>query len=76
MGPVVNICALSLGLTAFASWTLSHSAVPRRVGWVNLLGGVGILALFFSIADDVELEMHFHPPNCFMMSSRFRVYIC
>jgi hypothetical protein len=50
MGPGVNICALSVGLAAFAGWTLSRfTAMPRRVGWVNLLGGVGILALFFSI---------------------------
>lgn len=38
-----------LSLTAFAGWTLSSLTVPRRVGWVNLLGAVGILALFFSI---------------------------
>ena len=64
MGPSVNICALSLGLAAFAGWTLFQFAVPRRVGWVNLLGGVSILVPFFSILppDDVELEMHFHAP--------------
>jgi hypothetical protein len=45
----INICALLVGLAAFAGWTLSRFSVPRRVGWVNLLGGVGILALFFSI---------------------------
>jgi hypothetical protein len=49
MGSGVNICALLAGLAAFAGWTLSRFTVPRRVGWVNLLGGVGILALFFSI---------------------------
>lgn len=49
MGSGVNICALLAGLAAFAGWTLSCLTVPRRVGWVNLLGGVGILALFFSI---------------------------
>ncbi len=37
MGPVVNICALLVGLAVFAAWTLSQFAVPRRVGWVNLL---------------------------------------
>jgi hypothetical protein len=47
MGPGVNICALLVGLAAFAGWTLSRFTVPRRVGWVNLLGGVDILALFF-----------------------------
>ena len=64
MVPAVNICALSLGLAAFAGWTLSQFAVPRLVGRVDLLGGVGILALFFSIVspDDVELEMYFHAP--------------
>lgn len=49
MGSGVNICALLVGLAAFASWTVSRFTVPRRVGWVNFLGGVGILALFFSI---------------------------
>jgi hypothetical protein len=49
MGSGVNICALLVGLAAFASWTVSLFTVPRRVGWVNFLGGVGILALFFSI---------------------------
>jgi hypothetical protein len=49
MGPGVNIYALLVGLAAFAGWTVSRFTVPRRVGWVNFLGGVGILALFFSI---------------------------
>ena len=49
MGGSVNICALLGGLAAFAGWTLSRSTVPWRTGWVNLLGGLGILALFFSI---------------------------
>ncbi len=61
MGSSVNICALLVGLTAFAGWTLSRFTVPRRVGWVNLLGGVGILALFFSIVspddDGFQQEM-------------------
>jgi hypothetical protein len=50
MGSGVNSCALLVGLAAFAGWTLFRSTVPRRMGWVNWLGGVGILALFFSIA--------------------------
>jgi hypothetical protein len=50
MGASVNICALLVGLAAFAGWMTSRSTVPRRIGWVNWLGGVGILALFFSIA--------------------------
>jgi hypothetical protein len=49
MGSGVNICGLLAGLVAFVSWTLSRFTMPRRVGWVNLLGGVGILALFFPI---------------------------
>jgi hypothetical protein len=50
MGDSLNICALLVGLAAFAGWTVSCSAVTRRLGWVNWLGGVGILALFFCIA--------------------------
>jgi hypothetical protein len=49
MGSGVNICALLVGLAAFAGWTVSRFTAPPRVGWVNFLGGVGILALFFSI---------------------------
>jgi len=49
MGSGANSCALLAGLAAFAGWTLSRSTVPRRMGWVHWLGGVGILALFFSI---------------------------
>ena len=49
MAPSVNICVLLVGLAAFAGWTLSRFTVPRCVGWVKFLGGVGILALFFSI---------------------------
>jgi hypothetical protein len=49
MGGSVNICALLVGLGAFAGWRLSgRSASPQR-NWVSALGGVGILALFFSI---------------------------
>jgi hypothetical protein len=49
MGASINTCALLVGLAAFAAWTLSRFFVPRRKGWVHRLGGVGILALFFSI---------------------------
>ena len=45
----LNICALLVGVAAFAGWTLFSSTVHRRMGWVNVLGGVGILALSFSI---------------------------
>ena len=44
-----NICAFLAGLAAFAAWTLSRLTVLRRVGWVDVLGGAGIFALFFSI---------------------------
>ena len=72
MGLGVNICASLVGLAAFARWTLSWLIVPQRVAWVNLLGGVSVLALFFSIVspdDDgrslvsdrpLELDTHFH----------------
>jgi len=64
MGAGVNICALLVGLAAFAGWTLARFTVPRCVGWVNLLGGVGILALFFSIvsADDDGFQQELIPP--------------
>src|SRR3989442_14925291 len=49
MGASANTFALLVGLAAFADWTLSRPSVPRRKGWVHKLGGVGILALVFSI---------------------------
>src|SRR2546425_646407 len=49
MGASANTFALLVGLAAFADWTLSRSSVPRRKGWVHKLGGIGILALVFSI---------------------------
>lgn len=49
MGSGVNSCVLLVGRAAFAAWMLSRSAVPRRMAWVDWLGGVGILAVFFSI---------------------------
>ena len=45
----VSICVLLVGLAAFAGWTLSRFTLPRCAGWVNLLTGVGILALLFSV---------------------------
>ena len=64
MGGSLNICALLAG-AAFAGWTLSCSTVPRRIGWVNLLGGVGILALFFSIVspDDDAFQQELIRPT-------------
>jgi hypothetical protein len=49
MGAGVNSCALSVGLAAFADWTLSRFFEPPRKGWVHRRGLVGILALFVSI---------------------------
>ena len=49
MGLDVNICVLLVGLGAFAGWTLYTFTAARRAGWVNLFGGIGILALFFSV---------------------------
>ena len=61
----VNIFALLMGLAAFVGWTLSRFIVPRFVSWVNLLGGVGILTLFFSIVspnDGFQQEL-IRPPT-------------
>ena len=65
MGTSVNTCAFLVGLAAFAGWTLSRSTVPRRMGWVNWLRGVGILALFFSIAspDDDAFQQELIRPT-------------
>ena len=64
MGGSLNICALWVSLAAFAGWTLSRFTVPRRVGGVHLLGGVGILALFFSVVspDDDEFQQELIRP--------------
>ena len=48
MGSGENIWASSVGLAAFAGWTLSRFTVPRRVVWANVLSGLGILAPSFS----------------------------
>jgi hypothetical protein len=48
MGSGVNIWAFLVGLAAFAGWPLSRFTVPRRVGWANVLSGLGIPALSFS----------------------------
>ena len=65
MGGSLNTCALLVGLAAFARWTLSRFSVPRRMGWVNWLGGVGILALFFSIVspDDDAFQQELIRPR-------------
>ena len=65
MAGSVNISALSVALAAFAGWTLSRSIVPRRMAWVHWLGGVGILALFFSIVspDDDAFQQELIRPT-------------
>jgi len=49
MGASLNICALLVGLAAFARWTISCSTVTRRMRWVHWLGGVAVLAFLFSV---------------------------
>jgi len=65
MGGSVNTYALLVGLAAFAAWTLSGFSVPRRKGWVHWLGGVGILALFFSVVspDDDAFQQELIRPT-------------
>ncbi len=65
MGLGVNICASLMGLAGFVGWMLSRLAVPRFVRWVNLIGGVCILTLFFSIVspnDGFQQEL-IRPPT-------------
>ncbi len=49
MGASVNTCALLVGLAVLAGWRLSRFSEPPRKGCVHRRGGVGFLALFFSI---------------------------
>ncbi len=67
MGGSLNICALLVGLAAFARWTIPFSNVTRRMGLVNWLGGVGILALLFSIVspDDDAFQQELIRPTPF-----------
>jgi hypothetical protein len=69
--------ALLVGLSAFAGWMTFRSIVPRRMGWVNWLGGVGILALFFSIAspnnDAFQQELIRPTPSSATVSSHTKV---
>jgi hypothetical protein len=66
MGASANTFALLVGLAAFAGWMTSRFTVPRRMGWVKWLGGVGILALFFSVVspdDDAFQQELIHPTS-------------
>ena len=49
MGASLNICALLVGLAAFARWTVSCSTGTRHMQWVHWLGGVGTLAFLFPV---------------------------
>ena len=49
MGSGVTVCAFLVCLVAFSGSTISRFTLPWRVSWVNLPGGVGILALFLSV---------------------------
>src|SRR5215468_9005965 len=64
MGSGVNSFALLVGLAAFDGWTFSRFTVSRHRGWINLLGGVGVLTLFFSIVspDDDGLQQELIRP--------------
>jgi hypothetical protein len=77
MGASVNTCALLVGLAACAGWTLSRFSVPPRKGWVHRLGGVGILALFFSIVspddDAFQQELIRPTPSSATVSSHAKV---
>jgi hypothetical protein len=77
MGGSQDIYALFVALTAFAGWTISCPTVTRRMGWVNWLGGVGILALFFSIAspddDAFQQELIRPTPPSAIVSSHTKI---
>ena len=65
MGGSVNVCALLIGLAAFAGWALVRSIVSRRMACLHVLGGVGILALFFCIVspDDDAFQQELIRPT-------------
>jgi hypothetical protein len=76
MGLSVTICTLFAGLAAFAGGTISRFAVPRFVRWVNLLGGVCILTLFFSIVspnDGFQQELIRPPTPSVRLCAHLRV---
>ena len=65
MGASANTFALLVGLAAFAGWMTSRFTLPRRTSWVKWLGGVGILALAFSIVspDDDAFQQELIRPT-------------
>lgn len=76
MPGIVDSGALLIGVAAFAVWTLARSSQTRRMGWVNWLGGVGILALFFSITspdDDAFQQELITPTSSALVCSQTRL---
>ena len=71
----LNIFALLAGLTAFARWTIYYSTATRRVGWRRWLGGVGILAFFFSVVspDDDAFQQELIRPTSPKLSAHTRI---
>ena len=77
MGSRVNSGALWIGMAAFAGRMVSRFSLTLSMGWVNWLGGVGILALFFSIAspddDAFQQELIRPTPSSATVSSHTKV---
>jgi len=77
MGSRVNSGALWIGMAAFAGRMVSRFSLTLSMGWVNWLGGVGILALFFSIAspndDAFQQELIRPTPPSATVSSHTKV---
>jgi|SRR5215470_1365247 len=77
MGGSQNICALLVGVAAFAHWTIFRFSSTQRITWVHWLGGVGALALFLSIAspddDAFQQELIRPKPASATVSSHTRI---
>ena len=77
MPGIVDSGALLIGVAAFAGWTLSRFSETRHMGRIDWLGGVGILALFFSIAspddDAFQQELIRPTPSSATVSSHTKV---
>jgi hypothetical protein len=76
MGLSVNVSAILVGLAAFAGGTRSRSAAPRFICRVNLLEGVGILTLLFSIVapnDGFQQKLIRPPTPSLGVSTHIRV---
>lgn len=76
MPGIVDSGALLIGVAAFAGWTLFRFSMTRRMGWINWLGGVGVLALFFSVAspdDDAFQQELITPTSSALVCSHTRI---